>query len=340
MLIKVFIVIFIFLVTQNCGAQQQEQDAHDAYYWNSLIGRGVNLGNALDAPIEGEWGVFLKDEYFELIADAGFNSVRIPVRWSAHTEVEFPYSIDPQFLERVDWAIKQALSRKLVVILNVHHYAELNNSPQSHKERFLAIWEQLADHYKGYSNSLYFELLNEPGRNLTNELWNKYLADTIQIIRKDNPTRIIVVGPTQWNGILQLDNLKLPRRETNIIVTIHYYEPYKFTHQGASWANNSEKWIGTTWDGTDEQKSLISTHLDTATLWGRKNRRPLFLGEFGSYSRADNRSRLKWTGFLRTELEKRGISWAYWEFCAGFGVYDRIQNRWNQKLLKALIPVS
>src|ERR1700681_3953301 len=56
----------------------------DAFHYNRLLGRGINLGNALDAPQEGAWGVTLEADYFRLIQEAGFNSVRIPIRWSAH----------------------------------------------------------------------------------------------------------------------------------------------------------------------------------------------------------------------------------------------------------------
>ena len=67
------------------------------------LGRGVNLGNALNAPNEGEWGVTLKEEYFTKIKQAGFDSVRIPVRWSNHAGHAAPYAIDAKFLARVDW---------------------------------------------------------------------------------------------------------------------------------------------------------------------------------------------------------------------------------------------
>ncbi len=50
---------------------------------NQKLGRGVNLGNALDAPQEGEWGLTLRSELFDMIKEAGFDSVRIPVRWES-----------------------------------------------------------------------------------------------------------------------------------------------------------------------------------------------------------------------------------------------------------------
>src|SRR5437588_6851367 len=96
--------------------------AGDIHAINKKLGRGINLGNALDAPREGAWGVTLKAEYFKAIKEAGFDTVRLPVKWSAHAEGKPPYTIDPKFAERVDWAMDQALANKLNIIVNVHHY--------------------------------------------------------------------------------------------------------------------------------------------------------------------------------------------------------------------------
>jgi endoglucanase len=62
------------------------------------------------------------------------------------------------------------------------------------------------------------------------------------------------------------------------------------------------------------------------------------MSEFGAYGKADMVSRVNWTAFMRREAEERGFAWSYWEFDAGFGVYDRAADRWNQELLEALIP--
>ena len=59
--------------------------------------RGVNLGNMLEAPSEGEWGLFVQEEYFDLIKEAGFDFIRLPVRWNTHADQEFPYTVDPTF---------------------------------------------------------------------------------------------------------------------------------------------------------------------------------------------------------------------------------------------------
>ncbi|MCL5774177.1 MAG: glycoside hydrolase family 5 protein [Firmicutes bacterium] len=300
--------------------------------------RGVNLGNALDAPKEGQWGIVLKEEYFQLIKNAGFDFVRIPIRWSAHAEMEQPYTINPEFFKRTDWAVNQALSRHLSVIINIHHYIELSQNPQANKARFLAIWRQIANHYRSYPENLYFEVLNEPTWNLDSKLWNDYLREAIQIIRKTNPGRIIIAGPARWNSIPALENLLLPEDDRNIIVTFHYYQPFHFTHQGAGWVKGSEPWLGTKWLGTGSEKGAVRKDIDTAVKWAETHNRALLLGEFGAYSKADMNSRARWTSFVAREAEKRNIAWAYWEFCAGFGIYDPDANKWRTELLKALIP--
>src|SRR5215216_4084405 len=57
--------------------------------------RGVNMGNMLEAPDEGEWGLSVQEEYFDLIKEAGFDFIRLPVRWSTHVGPESSYTIDP-----------------------------------------------------------------------------------------------------------------------------------------------------------------------------------------------------------------------------------------------------
>jgi endoglucanase len=313
-------------------------DLWDPFALNARLGRGVNLGNALEAPSEGEWGVTLQEEYFALIQIGGFDSVRIPIRWSAHAALRAPYTIDPAFFDRVDWAVEQALSRNLLVIINVHHYEEMFSDPLAEQERFLALWRQVAEHYKDYPPELLLEILNEPNGALSSSRWNALLKEALTAIRETNPTRTVVVGPANWNSVDALGSLELPEDDRHLIVTFHYYEPFQFTHQGAEWVEGADAWLGTTWEGTEAQKRAIVADLDRAAEWGRAQSRPVYLGEFGAYSKADMDSRARWTAFVARTAEERGISWAYWEFCSGFGVFDPTRGAWNEPLLEALVP--
>ncbi len=302
------------------------------------FGRGVNLGNALEAPNEGDWGVTLKAEYFEKIHAAGFDSVRIPVRWSAHADDAAPYAIEPKFFERVDWAVRQALDNRLIPILNMHHYDGLMDDPEHHRTRFVALWKQIGEHYRGYPPALVLELLNEPHNNLTADIWNDVAAAGIAAVRPSNPTREIVVGPVRWNCIDELSGLRLPSGDRNITATVHYYSPFHFTHQGAEFVGAEAKtWLGTKWTGSDAECQAVRRDFDTAILWAVKNHRPLYLGEFGSYEKADLESRARWTAFIAAEAWKRKMSFAYWEFCASFGVYQPATGRWVEPLKDALL---
>jgi endoglucanase len=310
----------------------------DPYAINRQIGRGINLGNALEAPSEGEWGITLEERYFDLIEDAGFDSIRLPVRWNAHAMEDAPYTIDRDFFRRVDWAVDNALDRNLPIIVNIHHYNALDQDPEGHMDRFLALWKQIAEHYKDKPNTLVFELMNEPHDKLNATAWNMILKKAIEVIRESNPTRTLMVGPVQWNQIAYLKNLKLPEDDDNIIVTVHYYSPMKFTHQGASWAADSNEWLGTKWTGSEEEKKAVTSDFDTADAWASEYDRPLHLGEFGAYSAADMQSRARWTRFIADSAIERGWSFSYWEFCSGFGVYDPDKREWREPLLDALLP--
>jgi endoglucanase len=309
----------------------------DIYEANARLGRGINLGNALEAPEEGAWGVRLKAEYFTAIKKAGFATVRLPLRWSAHASATAPYTIAPKFAQRVDWAVDQALANDLNIIVNVHHYEEMNAKPEEHLPRLLGLWRQIATRYKDRPAAVYFELLNEPHEPLTDAKWNAAVPKLLAAVRETNPTRPVVVGPGRWNGIAALDQLELPHDDRNLIVTVHLYEPFEFTHQGAPWSKGSDKWKGRRWTGTDAEKAAIAKRLEKVAAWAKAHDRPVFLGEFGAYREAELESRARWTRFVAREAERLGFSWAYWEFCAGFGAYDPKAEAWRDALKSALV---
>jgi endoglucanase len=314
----------------------------DIFDANLRLKRSINL-TALDAPTEGEWGETLQENYFQLLADAGFTAIRIPIRFSAHAGEEPPYTITPSFLARVDWAVQNATSRGMVAIVDMHHYLEMFTDPTGQTPRFLALWEQLSEHYQDVPDSeLYFELLNEPTNDIPDTLWNDLVAEVISIIRQSNPTRPIIVDAPQWAFFYQVQALELPD-DPNLIVTFHYYEPLPFTHQGAYWIEgmDTDAWLGTTWEGTPDQVATITWAFDFVADWARNHNRPIFVGEFGSLSYADMASRVRWTTAVREAAEEQSFSWAYHCFSPvsdSFGLYNVYSNQWVEGLLRALIP--
>ncbi|MFB3895721.1 MAG: glycoside hydrolase family 5 protein [bacterium] len=307
-----------------------------AFQINKQLGRGVNLGNALDAPTEGEWGVTLEESYFPLIKNAGFDSVRIPIRWSAHADSTAPYTIDPKFMARAEWAVNESVKNHLAVIINFHHYEDMNVNPDKELPRFLGLWKQVAEHFKTQPDTVVFEILNEPSMTIGAAKWKRITKEVINVIRQSNPDRIIMAGPIYWNSISALPTFALPEEDRNLIATVHYYLPYKLTHQGASWVKGSDKWLGTKWTGTEKEKQAVIKDLSYAQRWGEKHHRPMYLGEFGVFSAAEMDSRARYTHFVVEQSLNRGISFGYWEFCSGFGVYDPEKKEWRKPLLDAL----
>lgn len=301
------------------------------------LGSGVNLGNALEAPREGEWGITLRDEDFTLVAQAAFDHVRIPVRWSAHALDRAPFTIEEKFATRVKWAVDSALAAGLSVVLNIHHYEGLTSDPDAHRERFLALWAQIAESYRAYADTLYFEIFNEAHDKLTAKKNNALIADALAVIRRTNPERPVVVGSVEWNSIRGLPELDLPAADKNLIVTIHNYDPFDFTHQGAAWANK-ENQRGIDWPGKVGTQRDIAAVLNQAVAWARAHGRPLYMGEFGAYEAADFAARVRWTTAMVREARARAIPYAYWELRSGFGLYDLGRRAWKQPLLEAVLP--
>lgn len=230
------------------------------------------------------------------------------------------------------------MDRNLVAIINIHHFEEIMTNPAANKARFLSLWRQIADRYSDYLPQLIFEILNEPNDQLTPDLWNRYLLDAYSIIRESNPKRALIIGTANWGGLGSLEQLEIPEEDEFIIVTFHYYEPFPFTHQGAEWVEGSDAWLNTEWTGNSAEIEKVRADFDRAAEWADSKGVSLFMGEFGAYSRAGLVSRVRWTNCIAREAESRGFSWAYWEFCSGFGVYDSDTGTWNKYLLEALIP--
>jgi endoglucanase len=275
------------------------------------------------------------ERHVDAVRAAGFDTVRLPVRWSAHAEESAPYRIAPAFFAQVDEAVEHALGRDLTVVLNVHHYHELMAAPADHEARFLALWRQVAARYSGRPARLIFELLNEPRDAVTPEVWNRLLRRALATVREYHPDRTVIAGPARMNALDALPELDLPA-DDRLITTIHHYAPFPFTHQGAPWVAGADRWLGTTWGGAADVDA-VRADLAKAAAWAREHRRQLFVGEFGAYDAADAASRVRWTAAVRTEAERFGLSWCYWDFATDFGAYDPARDAWHEPLRAALL---
>ena len=307
------------------------------------LGRGVNFGNMLEAPREGDWGVRVEPRYIDLAASA-FATVRLPVRWSNHAALTADATLDEDFAKRVDGVVDALLAKGLYVILDLHHYNQLTGThlhphekqvePDVVDTRLLNLWRQVARRYADRSPRLLFELVNEPNGRLTAQAWNALAPQVLAAVRATNPTRVVLIGPVEWNSVFELKNLRLPP-DRNLIVSIHDYEPFDFTHQGVDYLARPMPTGKTCCDA--RQRQAIAHAMETARQWSVATGYPLFLGEFGSYEKADLDSRATYTRIVRDEAERRGIPWAVWELASTFGVWSPRTGDWIEPLRKALL---
>ncbi len=312
----------------------------DIHTVNGYLAKTINIAFTFDAPKEGDWGHTLQASDFKLIKDAGFTAVRLPVQWITRMNSQAPYTINAQFLARIDWAIREAKKHGLAIILDNHLDDQLMKEPAVYRERFLSLWEQLSAHYRNEPQQVMFEVMAEPHDQL-NMVWNDYFKDALVIIRETNPTRPVIVGPSFYNLVYRLNDLQLPQ-DDYLVLTIHYYDPIHFTMQGEDWfpMGKPREWIGTKWQNTEQERNAIIHTMDAIANWAKKNNRPVFLGEFGAGDHADTISRALYFSCIRQQAELHGFSWGVFNFAVKFSLYDQTAKVWNQPLLQALIPGS
>ncbi|MEM7329462.1 MAG: glycoside hydrolase family 5 protein [Pseudomonadota bacterium] len=299
----------------------------------SPIDRCMNLGSALEAPSEGEWGYIIRRADLVRIKDAGFDTIRLPVRWSVHADQVAPYTIAPELLSRVDEIVGWAGEIGLQIIVNVHHYDALNDDPDLHEPRLEAIWDQLSEHFADAPDTVIFETINEPHTKMTTARTDALNTRLLARLRTEHPDRWIILGTAFWGNLHALEESE-PAYDPKVLLTYHDYSPFNFTHQGAGWTDQTE--TGIRW-GTPDDVSEMMAELDKAVAVQERTRLPVFVGEFGVYKGVPIEQRAHWTQTKRTGLEARGLGWCYWDFAGSLHVYDTETEAWLPEIKAALL---
>ena len=314
------------------------------------MGPGINLGNVFEAENNGfskfdenqftsTWGETIVPDDFKALGDSGFRNMRIPVSWEEHVEEKNGKCVvDEPWMKQVFWAVDLAIKNKMVVILNAHLWnAMYDSNPDAETPCLLEVYRQMMTEVVKYSHdSLIVETLNEPRGKLTSAKWNVLVDSIVNIVRTADPQRVVMVGTHNYNNAAAASQLKLPSDATNLIITFHYYEPFSFTHQGATFVSPQYP-TGKEWKASFGEMRAIKKVFSNLKDWADAKGLPVYLGEFGAYEAADSVSRETWTTFMADLANKMGFGWAYWEFCSGFGVYDETTGKWNAPLMRALL---
>jgi endoglucanase len=320
-----------------------------AHRANKRLRRGVNLGNCWEST-PGEASVNFSIRDIDQIADSGFDHIRVPVAW--HHWIDSG-KISNKLLEQLDPILRHALQRGLVVMPVWQNHPELMADPDRHREAFLTGWKTISSHYQAWPPELFFNLLNEPSGELAEGKLTSLYAATIATIRTNNPNRILVVEPESWSTVGGLDRLQLPDDDDRIIVSIHCYDPFPITHQGASWVGLEDLHdlsfpgpppqpvdLPATLRDRPEMPSWIADYnrlqgnsnpggpaafeplLARAAEWSKLFGRPVHIGEFGATRRMDSISRNHYAQAFTRAASRYQLPCCWWEWKAGFGCWD------------------
>jgi aryl-phospho-beta-D-glucosidase BglC (GH1 family) len=282
----------------------------------------------------------------------GFDFVRIgiaPELIERHGEVAPAH---PDSLAQLDRAVQQALDNHLEVLLCVFPDDEYKHNLTTERgvDDFVQLWRILAAHFaRSDRDRIFYELINEPEVQDPYR-WMGIQARVAEAIRQIDTEHTIVATAANYSSLGDLLQLE-PVRDANVIYNFHFYEPYQFTHQGASWG--ADNWIffksvpypATTATLADQMKNVpgdlaryelylygaggwnsdaIAGRIGFAAAWARERHVPLICDEFGAYrDTADPASRARWIGDVRSALEANHIGWAMWDYRGNFGVVTR-----------------
>lgn len=256
-----------------------------------LMGNGINLGNTLEAcdnnvgiktnaPLsyETHWG---QPKTTQAMIDgmkaAGFDTIRIPVAWMTNAThlYEGDYTIDADYMDRVEEVVRYARKAGMYVIINDHWdggwYGMFGSESAETRalamEAYKGMWQQIAERFRDYSDYLIFESANEElgGRfdensplycsdsvvtyltdderyALTNEI-NQTFVDVVRATGGNNATRFLLIAGYSTDIDKTCDDrFQMPKdtADSKLMVSVHYYDPWSYC--GASSAVSATKW--------------------------------------------------------------------------------------------------
>jgi len=323
------------------------------------IKRGVNLSHWLSQDFG--WSpkyTHIKESDIRFIDSIGYDHVRIPI-----DEIELWDSngkpIDEalnQLNNCLNWCAKYKL--RAIVDLHVvraHHFNAGNEggtnllwTDSAAQGNFIKLWIQLSGELQKYpNNQVAYEILNEAVAP-DHEDWNKLMNKTVAAIRKLEPERVLIIGGNMWQIPKNMQYLKLPEGDKNIILSFHTYTPMAFTHYKANWTpikyyNGPVHYPGQIITDEEYKSNVDTTNLklvqnladarDTFNIqrlmdgimpaieFSKLKNLQLYCGEFGCLPTVERKDRLAYYSDMISVLEENNIAWCNWEYKGDFGIF-------------------
>ena len=320
----------------------------------SQIKVGWNLGNTLESyntdktgiDTETGWGnPKTTKEIIKKVKDSGFNAIRIPVTWGEHMDET---TIQKEWLDRVQEVVDYAYNEGLFVILNMHHddYIWFEPQPSSFNgdsTRLQYIWEQISERFKDYDDRLLFEGMNEPRtvgssmewmggtkeeRSVVNQ-YQKIFVDTVRASGGNNAKRTLIVTSYAASAeSIALNEMQVSTGK-NIIFSVHYYAPWKFSE-------------GTETAFTESGRSELDSKFEELEQKFIAKGIPVIIDECGCVNSASEATRCDYYRYYISAAKSHGIKCFVWDNGkmsgeSSFGLFNRSKLTWNSAILDAIM---
>lgn len=336
-------------------------------FGQTIFNKGVNLTNWFQANSarQIQFSKFTRQDLVN-IKSLGCDVIRLPINLHYMTNGSPDYILDPLFFEFLDQVVGWAEELQINLILDNHTFDPSEDTDPNVGNVLVKVWKQMATHYKDRSEYVYYEILNEP-HGITTQQWGQIQQSAINAIRSVDTKHTIIVGASGFNSYSELKNLPV-YTDPKLIYTFHFYDPFLFTHQGATWVNPSMaplagmpfpyeasgmpslpatlkgSWIENSFNNyaTDGTVAKVKSLIDIAVNFKTSRNVKVFCGEFGVYiPNSNNNDRIFWYDTVRKYLEEKGIPWTIWDYTGGFGIFKKGSNEMfdydvNTELINAL----
>jgi endoglucanase len=344
------------------------------------LSKGVNLSNWFnDYSDVSQYSTRFTASSFQNIKSLGFTCVRVPLGNTVLYNETNPSQLNAANLAKVDAGVKAAIDAGLGVIINLHPWKNdmdsLLAANAATVTKVATYWKAVAAYCKKYpADKLFFEVYNEPHASsggLTNKpktWWQAVQEQMVTAIRTETTDHYIIVGGEGWNSIEGLLLLQ-PYAAQKIIYNFHFYDPFLFTHQGATWIGwepalygrsipypSSPEAVGpviaqssnqavkdaVNWYGSQRYNiDSLDKWVKQAANWAAQKNVLLICNEFGSYKAyAPRQSRLNYIKDVRTLLENNKIGWAMWEYDEGFGLIEYPGSNRNSPVIDREVAIA
>jgi len=340
------------LVAAKANGASPSEGVSDARF--ARLARGINLSHWFAQSPRGNYSAehlttYNTERDLDLIARMGFSHVRLTLNPKAVSDAPEGLPFHAERLALLDAAIAGFLARNVAVVVDLHPDDDFKTplaKDDAAVDRLVAFWRALAAHLAGTDpERVFFEVMNEPVI-ADAARWNAVQKQVLAAMRASAPRHTLIAGGPLWSGPDQLVRMEVVA-DRNVVYNFHCYEPFRFTHQGASWAGDSVKGLknapypsspeavaGVLADLPDEKArenmiqygkenwnaEKIDAVIARAAAWGKKKSVPLTCNEFGVYRTAPAADRNRCIEDMRKALEKYNIGWAMWDYAGGFSI--------------------